>query len=71
MKSNIILSVHFLVYNQEKTISQTINHVIGLNFSDYVNSYRIADARLKLEQETKESLSIKNCSIPANLVLLL
>lgn len=43
----------------EKTISQTINHVIGSNFSDYVNSYRIADARLKLEQGTEDSLSIK------------
>lgn len=43
----------------EKTISQTINHVIGFNFSDYVNSYRIEDARLKLDQETEDSLSIK------------
>lgn len=43
----------------EKTISQTINHVIGSNFSDYVNSYRIADARSKLEHSTEESLSIK------------
>jgi len=43
----------------EKTISQTINHVIGSNFSDYVNSYRIADAKLKLEAGSEESLSIK------------
>ncbi len=43
----------------EKTISQAINHAIGYNFSDYVNSYRIADAKLKLEQGTEDSLSIK------------
>ena len=43
----------------EKTISQTINHVIGSNFSDYVNSYRIADALSMLENQTETSLSIK------------
>ena len=43
----------------KKTISQTINHVIGSNFSDYVNSYRIADARLQLEKKNRDSLSIK------------
>lgn len=43
----------------EKTISQTINHIIGSNFSDYINSYRIEYARLKLEQDSESSLSIK------------
>ncbi len=43
----------------EKSISQAINHVIGCNFSDYVNSYRIADAKSKLEQNTEDALSIK------------
>ncbi len=44
---------------REKTISQTINHIIGSNFSDFVNSYRIEDARLKLEQDSERSMSIK------------
>lgn len=43
----------------EKTISQTINHIIGSNFSDYINSYRIEDARIKLEQDSEKSISIK------------
>ncbi len=43
----------------EKTISQTINHIIGSNFSDYINTYRIEDASLKLEQDIENSLTIK------------
>ena len=43
----------------EKTISQTINHIIGSNFSDYINSYRIESARLKLEHDSDRSISIK------------
>ena len=43
----------------EKTISQTINHIIGTNFSDYINSYRIEYARLKLELDIERLLSIK------------
>jgi AraC-like DNA-binding protein len=43
----------------EKTISQAINHIIGSNFSDYINSYRIEYARLKLEQDNERSISIK------------
>lgn len=43
----------------EKTISQTINHVIGTNFSDYINSYRIEFARLKLEKDINNTLSMK------------
>lgn len=43
----------------EKTISQTINQLIRSNFSDYVNSYRIADAKSMLEHQTETSLSIK------------
>ena len=41
-----------------KTLSQTINHALGTNFSDYINSYRIKDAQAKLEQH-KNALSIK------------
>ena len=43
----------------EKTMSQTINHIIGSNFSDFINSYRIEDARSKLEKDTEETISIK------------
>ena len=43
----------------EKTISQTLNQLIGSNFSDYVNSYRIADAKSMLEHQTESSFSIK------------
>ena len=42
-----------------KTLSQTINHSLGTNFSDYINSYRIKDAQAKLEQQDGNALSIK------------
>jgi len=43
----------------EKTVSQTINQLLGSNFSDYVNSYRIVDAKSMLDNQTEPSLSIK------------
>ncbi|MEM9363180.1 MAG: helix-turn-helix domain-containing protein [Bacteroidota bacterium] len=42
-----------------KVLSQAINNVIGYNFCDYVNSYRIRLAKEKLKKNSKETLSIK------------
>ncbi|MCG8330708.1 MAG: helix-turn-helix domain-containing protein [Chitinophagales bacterium] len=42
-----------------KTLSQTINHALGSNFSDYINSYRIREAKASLEQQHENALSIK------------
>lgn len=56
---NSELNINTLAGNMgvpEKTISQTINHIIGSNFSDYINSYRIENARLKLEQDSEISI---------------
>jgi AraC-like DNA-binding protein len=41
-----------------KTLSQTINRIIGSNFSEYINSYRIEEAKLLLQNNKDENLTI-------------
>jgi len=41
-----------------KTLSQTINKVIGSNFSEYINSYRIEEAKLLFKKATDKNLTI-------------
>ncbi|MBK7223520.1 MAG: AraC family transcriptional regulator [Saprospiraceae bacterium] len=56
------LNINTLAFNlgvTEKTLSQTINSIMGANFSDYINSYRIEFVRQKLEEDKDRSMSIK------------
>lgn len=56
------LNITTLAFNlgvTEKLLSQTINSTMGVNFSDYINSYRIEFVREKLEADKVRSLSIK------------
>jgi len=41
-----------------KTLSQTINQVIGSNFSEFINSYRIEEAKLLLQNNKDKNLTI-------------
>ena len=41
-----------------KILSQTINLILGYNFSDFINSYRVEDAKLLLKDHTDEQLTI-------------
>jgi len=41
-----------------KTLSQTINHILGSNFSEYINSYRIEEAKLLLENSEDKNTTI-------------
>lgn len=41
-----------------KTLSQTINQIIGINFSEFINSYRIEEAKLLLQNNKDENLTI-------------
>jgi AraC-like DNA-binding protein len=43
----------------EKNLSQSINTIVGANFSDYINTYRIEYVRKKLDDDTARSMSIK------------
>tara|TARA_R110002073_G_scaffold306012_5_gene475188 strand:+ start:30925 stop:32007 length:1083 start_codon:yes stop_codon:yes gene_type:complete len=42
-----------------KSISQTINNIIGCNFTDYINSHRIDEAKNMLKNSMQNGLSIK------------
>ena len=42
-----------------KSISQAINHIVGCNFTDYINSYRIEDVKTLLRNHSESELSIK------------
>ena len=41
-----------------KTLSQAINQILGKNFSEYINSYRIEEAKLYLKNSTDNQLTI-------------
>jgi len=41
-----------------KKLSQTINQIIGSNFSEFINSYRIKEAKLLLQNNKDEKLTI-------------
>jgi AraC-like DNA-binding protein len=41
-----------------KTLSQVINQIIGSNFSEYINSYRIEEAKLLLQNNKDKNLTI-------------
>ena len=41
-----------------KTLSQAINQILGINFSEYINSYRIEEAKLLLQNNKDENLTI-------------
>lgn len=43
---------------QPKTLSQTINQIIGSNFSEYINSYRIEEAKLLFQNNKDKNLTI-------------
>ncbi len=47
------------IHEHEKTVSQTINTIFKKNFADFVNTYRIEDAKRKLAKKQKPSLTIK------------
>ncbi len=56
------LNIHILadaLEVKEKTISQTINHILGYNFSDYINTYRIEEAKYMLSPDDNTQPSIK------------
>ncbi len=56
------LTIHILADAlgvKEKTISQTINHILGYNFSDYINTYRIEKAKHMLSPDNNTQPSIK------------
>ena len=46
------LSIH------PKTLSQTINQIIGSNFSEYINSFRIEEAKLLFQNSNDNNLTI-------------
>jgi AraC-like DNA-binding protein len=41
-----------------KTLSQAINQILGRNFSEYINSYRIEEAKLLLQNNTDSHITI-------------
>jgi AraC-like DNA-binding protein len=41
-----------------KILSQSINLILGYNFSDYINSYRVEEAKLLLKNHTDEQITI-------------
>ncbi len=41
-----------------KILSQAINLILGYNFSDFINSYRVEEAKLLLKDHTDEQLTI-------------
>lgn len=41
-----------------KTLSQVINQILGSNFSEYINSYRIEEAKLLLQNNTDKQITI-------------
>jgi len=41
-----------------KTLSQAINQILGSNFSEYINSYRIEEAKLLLQNNTDNQITI-------------
>jgi len=41
-----------------KTLSQAINQILGNNFSEYINSYRIEEAKLLLQNITDNQITI-------------
>jgi AraC-like DNA-binding protein len=43
---------------QPKTLSQVINQILGNNFSEYINSYRIEEAKLLIHNNTDNHLTI-------------
>ncbi|AVI50712.1 hypothetical protein C5O00_05810 [Pukyongia salina] len=42
-----------------RSLSQSINHILGQNFSDYINSYRIKAAENLLQNNNDQDLTIK------------
>ena len=42
-----------------RTLSQSINHILGYNFSEYINSYRIRAAEILLQNNQEDGLTIK------------
>ena len=60
--TNPDLSINMLakaLKESEKMVSRTINMVLGSNFSEYINTYRIDDAMVALQNASKNGLSIK------------
>ena len=47
------------INEHEKTVSQTINHIFKKNFADFINTYRIEDAKRKLTKKQKPPIAIK------------
>ena len=41
-----------------KTLSQAINQILGSNFSEFINSYRIEEAKLLLQNNTDNQMTI-------------